>query len=525
MIILRKILLIYHTLKFLKFKQLYWQIRYRLKKPTFIKQDKNNISRADNLVFSYNYVQCSKYLGNNSFRFLNLDKKFNDDIDWNFLEFGKLWNYNLEYFDFLSQIDISIDEKTRLISDFYSFSIKTKRKLEPYPVSLRTINIIRFVCGNNINKNYIDDYIYQELTFLNNNCEYHILGNHLLENAFSLLIGGAYFNKLEWYNKAKSILHTQLEEQILIDGAHFELSPMYHKIILYRILELIDWYSNYTNKDIEFLEFCRGKASIMLGWLYNISFSNGDIPLFKDSAFGITLNNDDLYLYADRIGIIPQKNALSDSGYRSYNVDSIEVRMSFAQIGASYQPGHAHADALSFLVYYKGSPLFVEQGTSTYQIGERRNLERSTEAHNTVVYKETNQSEVWGGFRVARRAKTHLLKDSASFYSGYHDGYNRIGTTHFRSFYFEEKSIEIKDKLSNNKEGVAYLHIAPGIVVKRLNESEIRIPHICEIIFKDILDLQVESYEYANSYNIYSRADRIVIKFRNEMSTSIKFLP
>ena len=41
------------------------------------------------------------------------------------------------------------------------------------------------------------------------------------------------------YSKAKNIIEEELEEQILTDGAHFELSPMYHQIILDRVLDCI----------------------------------------------------------------------------------------------------------------------------------------------------------------------------------------------------------------------------------------------------------------------------------------------
>ena len=34
------------------------------------------------------------------------------------------------------------------------------------------------------------------------------------------------------------ILNSQLKEQIMIDGAHFELSPMYHQHISHRLLDL-----------------------------------------------------------------------------------------------------------------------------------------------------------------------------------------------------------------------------------------------------------------------------------------------
>ena len=75
---------------------------------------------------------------------------------------------------------------------------------------------------------------------LKDNLEYHILGNHLLENAFSLLFGSIYFNDDSFFEISEKILLEQLDEQILNDGAHFELSPMYHCITLHKVLDSIN---------------------------------------------------------------------------------------------------------------------------------------------------------------------------------------------------------------------------------------------------------------------------------------------
>ena len=47
------------------------------------------------------------------------------------------------------------------------------------------------------------------------------------------------FQDKSLYNKSKKILKLELKEQILNDGGHFELSPMYHQIILSRILDCV----------------------------------------------------------------------------------------------------------------------------------------------------------------------------------------------------------------------------------------------------------------------------------------------
>ena len=64
---------------------------------------------------------------------------------------------------------------------------------EPYPISLRGINWIKFLSKHNISDQAIDTALYSEYLVLMDNLEYHLLGNHLLENGFSLYVGGCYF--------------------------------------------------------------------------------------------------------------------------------------------------------------------------------------------------------------------------------------------------------------------------------------------------------------------------------------------
>src|SRR5690625_199812 len=101
----------------------------------------------------------------------------------------------------------------------------------------------------------------------------------------------------------------------------------------------------------------------MRAWLQNISFKNGDIPHFNDSTNGIAYSTPWLTKYADELHISASNLALKESGYRCVNTEIYELRIDMAQLGAPYQPGHAHADALSFILYFTGKPLFVEQST------------------------------------------------------------------------------------------------------------------------------------------------------------------
>src|SRR5690606_3824790 len=204
-------------------------------------------------------------------------------------------------------------------------------------------------------------------------------------------------------------------------------------------------------------------------------------------------------------------NSLGASGYRSYKAERYEIKIDFAQVGASYQPGHAHADALSFVLYEKDVPLFVEQGTSTYQKGKRRNLERSTEAHNTVVVNGMNQSEVWDGFRVGRRAKTIIHEDTSGIYEASHDGYKKYGILHKRRFLFDKKEIQLFDYLSKKGEGIFYLHIHPSRTLLKIGENRFSIDGDILISIEGAKSIDVEDYNYAESYNQYQSAKRLLV--------------
>ncbi len=207
-------------------------------------------------------------------------------------------NRVLAYFEYLKK-----KEDICLIYDFIENIENIKDGLEPFPISLRGINWIKFLTKFEIKDKKIDNSLYAQYYILLDNIEYHLLGNHLLENGFSLLFGYYYFQDEKLYVRAKDILKAELEEQILDDGGHFELSPMYHQIMLFRVLDCINLVENNMYKHQELLEFLIIKAEVMLGWLENISYKNGDIPLLNDSANKISPTSNELFKYAKKLNI------------------------------------------------------------------------------------------------------------------------------------------------------------------------------------------------------------------------------
>jgi hypothetical protein len=462
--VLKRLSLFFNTLRYLKPVQiryrLYYLLRERVRQLTGHRYCLSTPTRGRRLSFAKAPSASASWQGQNRFVFLNIAHDFGDRIDWDYEEYDRLWTYNLNYFEFLMQPEIGRDEGLRLIRAYIEGFSKNRVGLEPYPLSVRLINWIRFLSLYGIEDSEIDAALYSHYAVLLDNLEYHLLGNHLLENSFSLLFGGAYFDDDTLYQTAQSVLSEQLDEQVLSDGAHFELSPMYHQIVLGRLLDSINLLQHNFHCKNELLPFMQRKSERMLGWLDCISFSNGDIPLFNDSAPGVAHTTAQLRSYAHTLGIEPEEVLLGESGYRKYTGNRYELVIDAGPIGPDYQPGHGHCDMLSFVLYVDGRPCIVDTGSSTYEDGERRHTERATFSHNTVAVAGREQSEIWGAFRVARRARIKKLEEGSSFLEAMIEGFPPLHIRHTRRFEFHDDSIVIKDSLSNSAEAYSRFHFA-----------------------------------------------------------------
>ncbi|UZH54643.1 alginate lyase family protein [Salinimicrobium tongyeongense] len=509
--------LYYNTLKHVKPTQLYHQVYYRLKNRLTNKAYIDTPSRVVQLNLKKGILYQNSYLGNNSFTFLNLDQELSE-IAWNFSEYGKLWTYNLNYFEFLHQEEMTKEEGLRLIRNYITVGDSLKDGLEPYPIALRGINWIKFLAEYQIQDEEISSFLFRDYLRLADNLEYHLLANHLLENGLSLLFGAYYFQDEKLYKKAKKILKSELREQILSDGAHYELSPMYHQIILHRVLDCYNLVQNNFWKEKELLLLLEEKAELMLGWLGEIIFRNGEIPRLNDAADGIAPTTEQLFAYAEKLGLKKRKIELSDSGYRKFTDEKFEAIIDVGQIAPSYQPGHSHADSLQFVLHYKGNPIIVDTGISTYEKNEQRQLERSTCSHNTITINHLNSSNVWGGFRVAERAHVSIHKESKELIEASHNGYRKCGITHKRSFNFASGELEIKDDLqgkAKNTKAEGHLHFHPDVQLEII-DNRIIINENIHLKISGATEIRLEEYQFAAGLNKLQTATKLVYQFNNK---------
>lgn len=520
-----KLILYIRTIRHLRLKQLYYQLYYRARK-IFKRKKEIEISIAPVTLLRWNdyYFHPNSYQENNTFEFLNITHCFSNTINWNYSGYGKLWTYNLNYFEFLNQKELDTERGISLIKNYIKDNNTLLDGLEPYPMSLRGINWIKFLNRNKIHDQEINKTLFQHYLILSKNIEYHLLANHLLENGFSLYFAAYFFKDEIFYELARSILLEQLKEQVLEDGAHFELSPMYHQIVLYRLLDCINLSSsNKWDKD-DLLPFLKLKALKMLGWLEVITFSNGNIPMVNDSTYDIAPSSKELFHYAKSLNLKWNKSKLTDSGYRKFSNKLYELFLDVGNIGPSYQPGHAHSDTLSFELYKEGLPIMVDTGISTYEKNDLRNIQRSTESHNTVRIGNIDQSQVWGGFRVGSRAKIISLKEKDGFIEASHNGYKQLGLIHTRSFEVNEKSIVISDTLSKatSLDQNAYLHFHPDISEIEITDHQIKLlDRGIMIKISNANKISKRVYNYALGFNLTKPAVMIEIQFEKELKVVI----
>lgn len=418
------------------------------------------------------------------FAFLNRETTLNFPGGWNDTALPKLWLYNLHYFDDLGGSPDK--DHARLCVGLAQRWIAENPPVvgngwEPYPLSLRIVNWLKFSLSHGSLPAGMKESLAVQVRALEQRVEWHILANHIFANAKALTFAGLCFGGEEgarWLRKGLQILDREIAEQILPDGGHFERSPMYHAIILEDLLDLINASAAFPGLLGERASVWKALAGRMLSWLAAMSHADGDIAFFNDCALGIAPRLAELSAYAARAGVsnLPspatQVIDLAESGYVRVNLEPFSLIFDAAPVGPDYQPGHAHADTLSFELSVLTRRVIVNSAVSTYEANALRASERATSAHNTVEIGGRSSSEVWSAFRVARRAR--VSRRSISWpgedllLEASHDGYRRPGGPGLvtRSISMSPDRVVITDRVEGVvSEARARLRFSPGLVV------------------------------------------------------------
>jgi len=510
------------TVRYLRFIQIVNKIKRMIFQPRLINLEACLDFRLSNRSpAAFSSTNPKSILGENNFRFLNVENKLEFPGGWNRLDIPLLWMYNLHYHAGLLNNGTSDDLKRKFVMNWIlDNSASPGIGWQPYPLSLRIVNWIKWIWTE---KSEVPEEVYaslfQQTKYLFKTLEYHLLGNHLLENAKALVFAGYFYEGPEaeaWLTKGLSILEVELQEQILDDGGHFELSPMYHSLILDLVLDILQL-ANTSKANTALADQLKNLSDIaskMSKWLATMCHPDGEISFFNDAAIGISQPPEDLLdrsfqqVAIDSPLSLDGVTHLDSSGYVRLANSNAVVFLDVADVGASYLPGHGHADALALEFSLFKQRLFVNTGTSEYGNGTRRHYERSTAAHSTVEIEGQNSSEIWSGFRVGRRSqvKNVTFFDSCSV-SAEHDGYRYIAGSpvHRRTVSLGDKAFIVEDNVDScDINYLARFHLHPDIEILLFdskNSGYFIFPDGVKVTWKsECDDVSIEANYYAEGF-------------------------
>lgn len=479
----------WHTLRYLRPVQFYGRVWLRLWRP------KPELHPAPPRATPSGRWQMparrlSSMTGPRSWEFLN-ESGHLDELGWDGPQREKLWRYNQHYFDDLNAQDAAerLPWHVALVSDWVAHNPPGQGNgWEPYPLSLRVVNWVKWALGGAALPPAAQQSLAVQVRWLTGRLEHHLLGNHLFANAKALVMAGLFFEGPEadaWLALGLRILAREAPEQVLPDGGHFERSTMYHALALKDLLDLVNatrcFASRLSPAQRQQVADWPQRVRSLHTWLQAMCHPDGEISLFNDAAFDIAPSVTELDAYARRVlGDMPSPSPsawvhLKDSGYVRLAHGPAVALLDVAPVGPDYLPGHAHADTLSFELSLGAQRVLVNSGTSCYGNSPERLRQRGTAAHNTVVVNGQDSSEVWGGFRVARRAyplglQIEPLADAtATEVRCAHNGYARLPgkPIHHRTWHMDAHSLTVADRVEGPYQSAeARFHFHPAVQVQ-----------------------------------------------------------
>lgn len=549
-----KVKLYVNTIKYLKTSQIYFRVVNRVKRELYkrklmtikglsdLRVDLNIDVMVPELDFDQEYLKRFDIedILKDKFTFINITMQVDLSRAWNDKDLQHLWRYNLHYFEYFNKLAFEYSKNNNEIKYYKKFKYFIENWIDnnsfasgdgwhPYTISLRLKNWIsvyhifkdRLTSDQEFNERFIHS-IYLQYKYLRYNLEKDVLGNHYFENIKALIVGSIFFKEIRVKERFKNELLEQLDEQILEDGIHFEMSPMYHNIILESLIKITYWLKTekVSNQLILYLQK-------MINATYSFEENFGKTPAFNDSADGINKSYKILLETCKKyFDIDPEyKNNFNDSGFYIISDQFKKLIFDTGDICPTFLPAHAHCDALSFELSVNNKPVIINSGTYKYENGEWRDYFRSTKAHNTVTISGKEQSQYWGSFRVAKRIRDIKRKQvnykDIKFYMGGYTSYH--GDEHKRYIgQINENLIIILDYVKANVVDniKSYLHFIPGTCLD-IQENKIRVVYNEEsfkIIAIGTNRIDTEEGWYSDQFN--KKDENKVLVFNKDIKKS-----
>lgn len=410
-------------------------------------------------------------------RLISREADFSDGFRWDISDEGPLFSYHLHQFDWARGEGLGAEERAHALRSWIA-DHRDGIGWDAGPISNRTFAWIKLlttphaVAEDAGLREKVLSSLADQLATLERRLERHLLANHYLWNLLALNFAGVALegSRSEAWRARERALRRELDEQILSDGAHFERSPMYHSLLLENILDLLNALRAAPRPGGEALAAqLRDVAERMLGALRVWTCPDGGIALFADSAHGIAHPPHVLRAYAGALGLAPRwqetEGVLREAGYVRLDSGPFSLLATAAPPMPSYQPGHAHCDALSFVLSVGGERVVTDTGVYEYVPGQRRNVARATRSHSTVEIDGADQAELWAAHRVGGRPDAAFTRvEPGTLAVGVCAGWGTPEVLHRRCFRVDSRGVVIEDSFDvPPRSARMQLPLAPGL--------------------------------------------------------------
>jgi hypothetical protein len=358
--------------------------------------------------------------------------------------------------------------------------------------------------------------------------------NHLIAEASGLFIAGSYWSFKEsslWQKKGKRILEKEIQKQHSLNGINKEEASEYIQFITdFFLIAYIVGERTGQKFDAAYEQTLKN----ILKYIYHLMDISGKVPYYGDDDDGkvlslsmkssgsnfqslltsgailftetkfkskgnfFDLKNQILFGQDGKevLGALPsgkfgsETKLYKDEGHfiikKGDGTNETYLHIDIAPLGYLSIAAHGHADALSFFLHVDGSPYIIDTGTYTYHSDPKwRQYFKGTLAHNTITVDGLDQA-TYGGpslwldhFKV--RLSELIDQKNITKIRGSHNGYQKRGITHTRSFTFDKLNeiITIDDEIiSKNSTLHTYefpLHLHPEIKLSQLSKNEFKL--------------------------------------------------
>ena len=332
--------------------------------------------------------------------------------------------------------------------------------------------------------------LWQHLRFIEAHNEFSFLlrSNHYLSNIVGLMTLSSYLGLGRRREKYAWAVQRELMLQTYKDGGDREASTGYHFLVAQLGLHA---FIVQQQSGVAMAPEFQARLGQMFSWMASLADDSGKLPHLGDCDNArVELLMDDIAQsslpaaerHSLRAGSICRlaSRLLPDASHQQKPVSVLpesgiailrcgEASAVFCAMpnGLRGKGSHSHCDKLSVIFRLGPDEVFCDNGSRCYtRSAERRNLDRSTRVHNTLMIDAAEQNIFSADPRLLFHSGNEAAVSQITIIEGgvraSHQGYSRLGIEHRRTVELGERCMLITDEVSGTGEHLLDLRFVLG---------------------------------------------------------------